>query len=336
MQREASGFYHDPPLWIGSSPINYGVEEPVNFGSFRDVIFRQKLSCGIEIKVSREGLFSFGFTDWELGMFKVEEAGINEFKIQAETVLRRTNVMNAYLAFLYTNEIVMKNYGRDCMVITPELIISMNSLDKDDMGFGNTHVSRLALSSYPSTYQDLLHPTFDDRISMRGMPVDLSVAEKTASDLNILINTTGLDGILLADLFVRASKSYQEHNYSFSLIINWAITEKLLQELWTRYQEENTLRDDKVFLSKDRKKKLNDSRTFTAAVISETLSLANYIDYDLYEKLSIVRKVRNDWMHKQIAASSSDGQVAMDVCEQLLSLVRKIELRGQKSLRLHG
>jgi len=337
MQRNASGFYHDPPLWVEGSPIDYGSDGMPNFESFRDEIFRQKLANGIEIKVTREGLFLFGFADWAPGVFPDEHNGLPaDFNSQAEVILHRTNVMNAFLAFLYTNEQIIDNFSSETMVVTPELIISLHDLDHTDMGFGNSRVSRLALSSYPSTYQSSLPYVFDDRVSMRGRTISIAVIKRTVDDLESLITNLSVDGILLVDLFIRASKSYHDHNYSSALITYWAITEKLLQELWKRYQDDNRLRRDAVFISDERRKRLNDGRTFTAAVISEALSFADYIDYDLYYKMSNVRKIRNDWMHSQKVVSSNNAQTATDVCERLLLLVHGIKLYGQKGLTLHG
>ena len=68
--------------------------------------------------------------------------------------------------------------------------------------------------------------------------------------------------------------------------------EKLINELWAKYKADNKERDGRTFISGERAKRLDDGRSFTASVISEILSFANYIDYDLYADMSKVRKRR--------------------------------------------
>ena len=177
----------------------------------------------------------------------------------------------------------------------------------------------------------------DSRIQSRGAPLPVDVVAKSADDLSQLIDDWGTDGLLLADLFLRGSKAYQDHNYSAALINHWAITEKLLQELWAKYQDDNKQRDGQDFVTGERRKRLQDGRTFTAAVISEALSFADDLPHDLYLKMGKTRKARNDWIHppgkpitRKHAADSTE------VCQEMLKLVRDIELIGQTGSRIHG
>jgi hypothetical protein len=309
----------------------------VDFDSFRETIFRRRLASGIEVKVTREGLFAFGFDTWAPGQFPViETSDPQHFEALASTILNRTLVMNSFLAFLYTNEVVLDRFAHDRMVVTPELVISMRNLDSIDMGFGNQTVSYLALSSFPTTYVPHLPPSMDSRIRMRGTPISVNVVEKSADDLSNLMQAEEADGLQLVDLFLKASKSYQDHNHSLAVIMNWAITEKLIQELWRNYQADNQQRDGKPFITGERRKRLLDGRSFTASVITEILSFAGYIDYDLYSDISKVRKIRNDWMHSLVSTiSSTDATRAASVASRLLEQLRGIELQGSGGLRLH-
>jgi hypothetical protein len=145
------------------------------------------------------------------------------------------------------------------------------------------------------------------------------------------------DGVLLVDLFLRASKAHQDHNYSAALIGFWAVSEKLLQELWRSYQEENRTRDGKSFINSKRMAILNDGRSFTASVMAEFLSLTGRIDFALYEKISHVRKARNGWMHSLTPGiSSADALAAGKLCEAMLKIVRNVALRCEPPLKVHG
>src|SRR6266536_286403 len=330
LKRDDAGFYHDPPLWVGSSPVDHA-SQSANFPAFRETVFDKALSNRIALKVTREGLFAFTFSSWEPGRLLPDSPGAPmDFEKQASAILNRTLVMNAFLAFFYTNEHRLSQFERDRMVVTPELVISMHG---DGMGFGTQRVSQLVLSSYESTYRPQVPAIFDDRIMFRGKPVPLEVVAKTADELDQLLASDTSDGLLLADLFLRSSKSYQDQNHSFALIINWTITEKLIQELWQVYQRDNKDRDGRRFITKERAKRLDDGRTFTAAVITEMLSFAQYISAELYADICIVRKKRNDWIHSLVSGiSSDDARKAADVSSRLLQQVRGIELEGRRGL----
>ena len=73
---------------------------------------------------------------------------------------------------------------------------------------------------------------YDVRISERQGTVRLSGLRTTTDKLAEVMDAFPSDGLLLLDLFLRGSKAYQDYSYSSCLITNWAITEKLLQELW--------------------------------------------------------------------------------------------------------
>ena len=36
MNRNFAGFYHDPPLWVGSVPADLNVEPPMDLSQFTD------------------------------------------------------------------------------------------------------------------------------------------------------------------------------------------------------------------------------------------------------------------------------------------------------------
>jgi hypothetical protein len=224
------------------------------------------------------------------------------------------------------------------MVVTPEFVISLSSFEGDPgMGFGNQRVARLALSSYPSTY--LPGPTMiDERIAHRGGPIPVESLRSAARDLSRVIRGPE-DGLMIVDLFSRSSKLFQDHNYSAALIGYWTITERLLNELWRKYQESNQIRSGEVFISNQRKEILNDGRSFSASVISEILSFEKVLNPSLYKDITHVRKKRNSWIHPTSSTNgitSKDAILATSVCEQLIWKARRLKLMGQKGLKIHG
>jgi hypothetical protein len=328
-----AGFYHDPPFWVGSNPINRSSSEAPDFKAFRDEAVRRNVTDELVLRVTREGLFAFDFAKWPPGAAPAETS----LDQRAQTTLNRSLVMNAFLSFLYTY--VRRVQKRECerMVVTPELMISMTALDSWSMGFGNQRVAHLALSGLPGTYLPGVPAIMDSRLTTRTLVIDVIAVERAADAAAEVLTVHGQDGLLLVDLFLRASKAYQDHNYSAALINNWAITEKLLQEQWAAYLADNRERGGDNSINSERLKLLMDTRTFTAAVISEALSLVGALELELYQKTIRVRRARNDWIHSlKPVITRQDAVLATDVCEQLLRTVRGIDLEGQRGSRIHG
>ena len=337
MNRSCAGFYHDPPIWAGSSPIDWTKSQDPDFDAFRQEVFRQKLDGIAEVRVTCEGLFAFDFTGWSPGTFPEEKDNQPApFELSAEAILNRTLVMNAFLMFLYTAVFEDSKFMMERMVVTPELVISLDSLNDDSgMGFGNSRVSHLALSSFRSTYRSGLPFAMDDRIMTRHL-VSLRAVEQAMLGLDGFLKQGTDDGLLLSDLCLRASKAYQDHNYSLALITNWAVIEQLLQATWRRYQEDNSSRDGKKFIDGPRKTRLRDGRTFSSAVIAEMLSFAGYIGHDNYTDLTMVRKSRNDWIHGLKKTTVADAQLSGSLCDKLMLEVKGVKVTNLTGLRIHG
>jgi hypothetical protein len=337
MNRNVTGFYHDPPLFLVEYPMS-DEGKVLHFDRFDEDILRTKLGGGLEMRATVEGLFAFDFS--AIADCKIpgnEDGAMDDFNAIAEAMIRRTRIMNAYLAFFYTHQILVDHRGQDRMVVTPDLTISMHSLNKDSgQGFGSQRVSHLSMSRFESTYIQTLPYSMDDRISMRGGPVSEEVVQSAAADLSVLIENQGDEGVLLVDLFLRASKAFQDHNHSLSLISYWTIIERLVNDLWMQMQEDYKSHQGATFIDGARRKRLKDGRTFTASVMSEMLSFLDYISKDLYDDISATRKVRNDWMHDLKSVDAKEAMLANSVCERLLKQVKGLTLIGATGLKLHG
>jgi len=337
------GIYHDPPLWLGNPPIEKPTKQrEVDFSAFAEIIFRKDLSSGIRVNATRDGMFGFSFENWPPDCNATEKRVPEDltFDELAEITLNRASVINSFLAFFYAALETNPGLSLSRMLTTPELMVPMSG-DFDEpptgMSFGNDKVAWLASSRYPLTYPTAYPPAADKRILSRTIIDPPGIAlDDAASRLEALLSDHQADGPLMLDLFVRSSKSYQDHNYSASLITNWSIIEKLTFELWNRYLDKNRNRGGTPFINRKRLDKLNDTRTFTASVVTEILSLAKYIDKGLYEDMSSVRQVRNNWIHSLKAVSREDAMLSNDVCEQMFSIVRSIRVSGAKAVSIHG
>jgi hypothetical protein len=62
---DCAGFYHWPPLWIGTPPVKQGAD--LTPALMNAEVFSSNLACGVRLKVSKQGLFVFDFAQWEPG-----------------------------------------------------------------------------------------------------------------------------------------------------------------------------------------------------------------------------------------------------------------------------
>jgi hypothetical protein len=329
---QGASFYHDPLVWVGKSPLRPpvpGQQVPdVDLSLIDDVVYEGHAGP-IDVTVLCEGLFSFGFVKWpdaHLAPLIPTSGPPAPSEESVDAILNRTTVMNAFLALLYTEAISANRMLPHRMVVTPETIIGG--------GFGTPYSAHLFGSRFPGTYRQ--GPPFADFRMRRNFAWETELVANATERLGDLIDQGGADSLLLADLFLRASKAAQDHNHSAALIDYWAITERLLQEAWDQYKDENAGREDGAFISRARGDRLKDGRTFTAAVIIEMLSFAERIPFELYERLGRVRKARNDWMHELKRPSAEDVAEATRACESLLRLVRGVTLNGTVSRQIHS
>jgi hypothetical protein len=322
---------------VGVVPVDFSANPlSADTSRFKETALRKEFDCGIRVKVTVEGLFAFDFSEWPDGAFPSGPPdptkpleGMPPFETLAAIVHKRVQIMNAMLAFIYSHELSISGFAREIMVITPGVLLSMSDLDSVS-GLTSIRAKDLLLSRSaigPSWPGGGPSPFFDDRIFMRHC-LAAEAVERAVTDVDSLMMRYPKDGILIADLILQAGKSGQDHNYSAALITYWAIAEKLLHGLWEEYVQGNKERNGKPFINRKRADNLlTDSRTYSAAVIAEILSLAGYLDNDLYIKISEVRKKRNDWMHSLGGGiSSKDAATAGDVAVQLLKIVRDITI----------
>jgi hypothetical protein len=338
MSVNVAGFYHDPPIWVGENPVESssgstelsvdvsdgGIESSFPF-RFADEVVRATLANGLEISATLDGEFTFDFN--AVPDCTYPETDTHDFPVIAEMKIRRIRFMNAFLALLYSREILTDNNSRERMLVTVNLMFTKASSAAPHAMFGPMLVSR----------NPKLNPVsaFIAVIGRMGF-VSTGAVEGAASDLSDLIATHGDDGVMLVDLYLRATHAFQEHNHSFSLVNYWTIIERMINELWTKLQHDNETRDGQIFIDGKRRERLGDGRTYTAAVMTEILSLSGYIPKSLYDDITAVRKLRNDWMHNLKQIDADKAIKANSVCERLLQQVMGVTLRGPGGLMLRG
>lgn len=205
MTRNMTGFYHDPPLFLHEVPFESGVQR-VLFERFTQRVIRCPLAHGLYMNATVQGLFGFDFsavTETGLGATPVDD----EFEAWAESVVARTNVMNAFLAFFYSRLISVDGRVVDRMIVTPDLTVPMDYIDRySSVRTSNAHVSHLVSSGIHGTYLMGLPPSGDSRLVTRLQEpaVTSKCLEAAAADLALLVEKHGEEGVVILDLFLRA------------------------------------------------------------------------------------------------------------------------------------
>src|SRR5437016_1348756 len=95
---DCAGFYHWPPLWIGTAPVEQGTD--LTPALVNAEVFSSNLKCGVRLKVSRQALFVFDFAQWEPGSAAQAKSPLDKWE---ERIFSRMRFMNLFLACFYTS-----------------------------------------------------------------------------------------------------------------------------------------------------------------------------------------------------------------------------------------
>jgi hypothetical protein len=329
------GFYLNPPVWV-VNPSSPGFRadqlKKDNLASIRDEVFRCVIVAEHALSVRREGAFLFDLS----GLLKTQVKPFGDdgrFESIADRIVEASRILNAFLAFFYTHDAEVDRHGRQTMVVTPESILRSSAVESEIGMSGSPTSSHLELSSYAATYTAFPVGS-DTRIFGRGV-VTTDAVSFAADQISNLLQQHDDVALQLCDLHLRATRAYQDHSYSLSLTLNWTICERLLGELWLRYLSENRQREQMSFINNDRLRVLTDSRSFTASVRAEVLSLSGDLPLDILNQLTATRRKRNSWLHELDGTiTRRDATTAAEAAEAMLELTRNIHLKGNRSLHI--
>ena len=325
--RNVSAYYHWPTLWLGKPPAPGG---NIDFEEVSEEVHTETLTRGVKVMALKEGMFMFDFSEWQPGRAPPENLSA-DFDAVAPIVLKRTSLMNAHLACLHTSisrpDIDDSRFVLYKMVVSPSDLIWCDSLSQ--FTYCNADDPRVTwlMETRWIWHGHGYYNTMDPRL-MRRRVVDSEKVAESFSLLDEILSNPDQNAMFLVELCLRSCKACEDHNYALSLVTAWALVENLLQRLWSRYiddQRDRQVEDGEVFLNSARREKLTYGRDFTASVISEFLSLADIIPFELFQVLSKVRKARNDWMHELRPVTRLDANEAVGLAQRMLNFVDKLD-----------
>jgi hypothetical protein len=135
----------------------------------------------------------------------------------------------------------------------------------------------------------------------------VDAVEKLANAPLLSAVAPGLPSLVAAAAFHAA-----RHNSSETIINSWVAVELILYQRWVAHL--NSLSDSA------RRRRLKDTRTYSAGVQAEVLLTAGLINVDTYDKIQSARKIRNDFAHRGDASADGAAQ-CMEAMRAMLSLL---------------
>jgi hypothetical protein len=116
----------------------------------------------------------------------------------------------------------------------------------------------------------------------------------------------------LPSLVAAAAFHAARHNLSETIINSWVVVELILYQRWIDHL--TSLSDSA------RRRRLKDTRTYSAGVQAEVLLAAGLIQDNTYGKVQSARKTRNDFAHRGDASADGAAQ-CMEAMRAMLSLL---------------
>lgn len=224
--------------------------------------------------------------------------------------------LNALLCCFYAALRSVQNRGIPLMDLRYSDLFSAQTLAGPpqayaDVRTGHLHVMR-SLERRGAGWepnQILLLPLID---------VERATLETTAR-LARMVFAGGARDIWVADLYLRAVVSLQQHDPSDSLLYAWTGTEHLLGRLWTAGSDaipvNSALSPEEV---RARAARRADFRTFSPAAMVESLFSQGNLSDEIYGHANRARQARNNWIHRLLPVEHEDAISGIRALEGLL------------------
>lgn len=147
--------------------------------------------------------------------------------------------------------------------------------------------------------------------------LEIGVLEYSKNLFSDLFERYGAKSIELMSLIYLACYQYRKHQFSSAHLIAWSAVEFLLNDLW-----ESHLGDldssGRTVVNKTRKEILT-GRDYTAAIVTQILSVSGIIDDELVERFDSARRKRNHFAHKLSAISGTEAGAVIRLATDMLS-----------------
>jgi hypothetical protein len=331
----ALAFYLMPPRWIRSAPTGFpGPLHAIRLSELRDLIVETDLPGGLRARAFRDGMLAYDFTAWG-------GHDPNDPRTAFDMHTRRVQLINAHLACLQasmkvrtpmaiasTENVAGVSYDGEGPHKAGDLLILGGGADA-----GAVLELHLARPNGP-------HPSGLDYRFSRLLPIiEEDEIRRSYTLLAELLESDQADVALLrAELLVRSQSALAVADAGGALIYAWTAIEGLLGDLLSRYLDDVQDRDAGLDATGNKLRFINGKRredlegaNVTAWHMTEMLSLADRLPFELYRTINTCRQARNGWLHHERQVSEEDAAAAIRAAQQLFTLVEGVDLRAQRS-----
>ena len=329
---QAIEFFYFPPIWVEKSAVNK--DRSVNFSGMKEEVHRAELrKSRIKFSCTRDGLFTFDFTDWEQGAIPVFEAAdpFDGSKAERESAQSlRLSVANVFLTCLHATALKSGSLIHRPFILAPSRIRSKIDIDSGSGGGSRTHLG-MGEARNPRTYDKQLPPGMSDwRIVDREVlpPVPINVLDESLVLLDEIVCLPIEKGLQRVKLYGLASSAFCDGNFSISLLQAWPVTESLLFEIWRKHLDDNNGEiEDGVKLLNSKRMEALTGKDMTASMVTNLLFFQKLLPYSVYSRLQKARQARNSLVH---GLKPPPKQIVLDLLEateELMGLVLNLHLK---------
>ncbi len=317
MFRPKSAYFFEPGIWFGDSYF-----PPFTPPSDRlsDVVATGTVPGIGTIEIQREGLIWLDFTGTDLCGPSNTGQHTSDVLNDAKILTKRAQLMTAH-----STCVAKARFEQDRVAFAAGTVVSSsrqiiaggaidipNSTDAVLQAFCQKRWNQGVVVPYWETFgggQTTRHILSED-VAKRSIFLFAAIAgqERLISILNFL---------------VRAEASLADHEFTDGLIQGWTAIEMGIDKLWDDLVDR--LAPKGTTGRADRRRRLQDDRTYSASVRIEMLQLANALDLQTCDSINLLRKARNDLLHLGTLVGPDITTAAVTVAAQLLKIAFNYE-----------
>lgn len=330
MAHATFGFVLVPPVWCGQIPQGFGRYEPGetpparNYGQLSDEILRRDLPGERRIRVDRDGLFLLEVPEDEMPSLDSATSFMELLDGRSAVALGRARLLNTLLTCVYTAMLAKQEAPQRPMVVTPDIIVVSDGLDGEARFSSDVVVGQL-LDVRTGLVDRTWSPT-DHRLDREHL-LEQATLDDAMDRFAELLDERFVPYHALCELVLRAHRSFTEHDWSSALIASWAVTESLLQRVWSEHLEKIAVQEvDGVTVTVIGTERRNYLSSREAAMTTELLALQGVLPAEIYDRLTAVRKARNRWIHRLEVPQREVATHALELVQTMLRLALGIEI----------
>lgn len=286
---------------------------------FLRVVGEWNMSCGVKVQATAGAVFVFDFASYPEAVGPDSAAVSDEaFKQGIEAKRIRVELINVFALCLHTAaiELDMPTFGG--FRVTHEDLVDSRDLKQGMGGPGLRHMPvSPEVGGYVVPFRHLV--CIEDEIARACALVDEVLARgERLREIVALLN--------------HALDACRGHDFGLAVVTAWTVAEVLIQARWKVHTEQAAAAVG--FAANADRRKFWEGRDFTAAVVTDMLTLAGELPTDLHQRITKTRQKRNAWAHDIGRIGYAEAVDAVVLARDLLALVHGIDLKVSPRISL--